>query len=164
MRLILPWQLIGIYGGAFAKYSHERRELHNLNDMIVEIDGDVVLTSARTWLYIFVTFQSSIIDIWWWSWSSLLSFTQCIATSGHTPLSSLLRWWGLRRSKAHQVDGSREGGPLSAVRHSRSWLTAYRQYTPTFSSLSLHGQSQCAHGSANASRATVGQTLLVGIN
>ena len=44
-------------------------------------------------------------------------------------------------------DGSRHG-PSS------------RQYSPTFSSLSLHGQYQCAHCSANTDRATVGQILL----
>ena len=35
--------------------------------------------------------------------------------------------------------------------------------SPTSASLCLHGQSQCECGSANASRVTVGQTLLGGI-
>ena len=64
-------------------------------------------------------------------------------------------------SKAHQVAASRGGRPLFVVRHSR--LIVYCQYSPTSSSLSLHGQYQCPDGSPNASRATVGQTLPAGI-
>ena len=43
--------------------------------------------------------------------------------------------------------GSRGGGPLCAVRHSRSCQTASCRCSPTSSSLSLHG-------SENSSRAT----------
>ena len=53
-----------------------------------------------------------------------------IATSGHTRLPTLWRWWGLRWSRAHQVAGSRGGGPLFAVRHSRFWLNACCQCSP----------------------------------
>ena len=92
---------------------------------------------------------------------SRILLTVCCHSRAHAFARYVAVTMSLGGSRAHQVAGSRGGGPLFEVHHTRSWPTVCCQCGPISSSLSLHGQPQCSGGSADAIRATVVQTLLV---
>ena len=96
--------------------------------------------------------QSWLVDIFFSS--SLVSFMQHFATSWHMLCDGdeVLRGARIIMQLAAVPVGHCH---LSTVRHSRSWLTACCQCSPTSSSLSLHGQCQRPGGSANTNSATV---------
>ena len=114
-------------------------------DAMVWLDGCVVRTATL------------------WVVSLVFHKTYCHFTSGPICLPSLMVMM------SSEVQGSSSSRRQQRSRWAivcgspQSQLTDCCQSRPTSSSLSLHGQSQCADGSANASRATVGETLLVGI-
>ena len=61
--------------------------------------------------------------------SSLVSFSPCVPTSGHTPLCDGDEVFGGGGSRAPQVADSKGSGPLFAVHHNRSSSSSFVSFT-----------------------------------